>query len=190
MSLNKIALFIDRDNILINMKTEPPEKLSEGFGYQRMMSWLEQYGEICLKFVFAPAVSTAANIDFFYELGFIPVSCLQYRTSKNKSPSLIGDDEFRQYERDETIVINKTDETMIDVAKRTIDLMPEVSHICIASADADFIPIVEFAHEKGKKVMIAFSSLRASKQLLRLADRDEKGKRMLHLFNPIREIGE
>ena len=187
MSSNKIAVFIDYDNIMLNMKTEPPEKLSEEIGYQRMMSWLRGYGEVSLVFVFAPAITIAARIEFFHELGFIPIACPVFRITKQESSSILGGDDFEDYETGETILINKTDDVMIDVAKRTIELMPEISHVCIASADADFTPIAKLVEQMGKRVMIVISSLRASKNFLTLADKGEDDKRMLHLFDPIRE---
>lgn len=187
MTSNKIAVFIDYDNIMLNMKTEPPERLSEELGYQRMMSWIAKYGEISLVFVFAPAITIAARIEFFHKLGFIPIACPVFRTTKKESPSILGGDDFGDYEPGETILINKTDDVMIDVAKRTIELMPDISHVCIASADADFTPIANLVEQIGKKLMIVISSLRASKKFLTLANRGENNKRMLHLFDPIRE---
>lgn len=184
---NKIAVFIDYDNIMLNMKTEPPERLSEELGYQRMMSWLAGHGEVSLVFVFAPAITIAARIEFFHKLGFIPIACPVFRTTKKESLSILGGDNFGEYEPGETILINKTDDVMLDVAKRTIKLMPDISHVCIASADADFTPLAELVKQMGEKVMIVISSLKASKNFLTLASKGENNKRMLHLFNPIRE---
>lgn len=187
MPSDKIAVFIDYDNIKINMKTNPPEKLSEELGYQRMKSWLSEYGEISVVFVFAPAVTIAANIEFFYQLGFVAVACPVFKTTKIESPLLVGEAEFLDYEPEETIPINKTDDIMIDLAQKTINLMPDISHICIASGDHHFIPIAELAKQMGKKVMIVFSNLKPSQKLLTFVDKNDKDKSMLHLFDPIRE---
>ena len=185
MPSNKIAVFIDYDNIKINMKTEPPEKLSEIIGYERLKFWLSQIGEIVVVFIFAPAVTIYANIEFFYKLGFISIACPVFRKTKKENPSLLNDPEFKEYEPEEIISLNTTDEVMIDLAKKIISQMSEITHICIVSADHHFIPIAQLAKAKGKKTMIVFSSYNPSRQLLTFADKNIDGRPMLHFFNPI-----
>ena len=182
---NKIAVFIDYDNIRINMKTEPPEKLAEELGYERLKSWLSKVGEIVGIFVFAPAVTIFANIEFFYKLGFIPIACPMLPQKGKETKVLYG---IEIEESEELPPINKTDEVLIKVAETIINLAPDITHICIASGDHHFIPIAELAKRKGKKVMIAISNYRPSKKFIEFADRDQlTNRKMIHLFNPIRD---
>lgn len=184
---NKIAVFLDYDNIKINMKTEPPEKLSEEIGYKRLMNWLSEFGEVIVVFVFAPAITIAAYIQFFYELDFISVACPVFYRTKKEDPSLLNEIELQEYEPEEIISINKTDDVMIKTAEMVIDNMPDITHICIGSGDGDFLRIAEMAKIKGKKVMIFFSNYRPSRELVAFADKTSVNKPMLYLFNPIRD---
>jgi len=184
---NKIAVFIDYDNIKINMKTEPPEKLAEKLGYNRMKSWLSDFGEVIAVFVFAPAITISANIEFFYKLGFIPIACPMMPQKSEEKGILYGVDK----ESTEVLPpINKTDDMLISVAEMIIKIAPDITHICIASADHHFVPIARLAKQEGKKVMLVISSLRPSKELLRFADKNGPNigdTRMIHYFNPIRD---
>ncbi len=191
---NKIAVFIDDDNISMNMKTALPEKFSTELGYKRFKDWLSSFGETALVFVFAPDNSALVKGEFFYKQGFISVSCpilmdreeMERREKSDFERMIQG--ETVEVESKNPPVINTTDETMRKTAKIVIEHMSEITHICIASGDADFIPIVTAAKAKGKKVMIMISGLRSSsKNLLKKANRDERGKKMIHLFNPIRD---
>lgn len=183
----QIACFLDYDNIKINMKTEPPEKLSEELGYRRLKSWMLNVGEVVAAFVFAPAVTISANVEFFYRLGFIPIACPMIPQVGKEKRVLYGIEK----ETDEMFpLINKTDEVLISVANMIINIAPEITHICIASGDHHFIPVARLAREKGKKVMIAFSNFRPSRDLVRFASKDGPNvasARMLHHFNPIRD---
>lgn len=184
-SVNKIAVFIDYDNIRINMKTDPPEKLAEELGYERLKSWLSEIGEITAVFVFAPAVTIYANIEFFYKLGFIPIACPMLPQKSKEKKVLYG---IETDEPEDVPLINKTDEVLIKVAEMIINLTPDITHICIASGDHHFIPVAELTKSQGKKVMIVIANYRPSKELLYFADRDQlTNKRMIHLFNPIRD---
>ena len=169
------------------MRTEPPEKLSEELGYQRLKEWLSTFGEVAATFVFAPAVTVSSHIEFFDQMGFIAVACPVLHVTKKEKPALFFQDEFRPYERDEVIALNKTDDVMIDVGTKMIQLMCGVTHICIASGDHHFIPLAVEAKKLGKKVMFAFSNYKPSRELLTFADRNPNNRRMLHLFNPIRD---
>lgn len=182
---NKIAVFIDYDNIKMNMKTNPPEKLAEGLGYERLKSWLSKTGEIVAIFIFAPAVTIFANIEFFYKLGFIPIACPMLPQKVKEERVLYG---IETEKNEELRPINKTDEVLINVAETIINLMPDITHICIASGDHHFIPVAKLAKSRGKKVMIVIGSYRPSKKFLDFADRDQlANRRMIYLFNPIRD---
>lgn len=181
---NRIIAFIDYDNIQMNMKTEPPEKLAETLGYERLKSWLSEIGEVVAIFIFAPAVTISANIEFFYKLGFFPIACPMLPQEGEERKILYG---IEADETEDTPLINKTDEVLVEVAKTIINLAIDITHICIASGDHHFVPIAKLAKNKGKKVILAISNHRPSRDLLSLADINEHGKIMIHMFNPIRD---
>ena len=51
---NQIAVFLDSDNIEINMRGGPLERLSIDVGWERFKDWLFSYGNIAFVFAFAP----------------------------------------------------------------------------------------------------------------------------------------
>lgn len=190
--MNKIAVFIDYDNIEINMKTTPPEKFSRDLGYKRFKEWLSSFGEICVIFIFAPDNSSLVNGEYFYKYGFINISCpILIDREKIETDELehmsLGGRELEFEPSDFAPIINTTDAIMINTAKIVINLMPEITHICIASGDGDFMPIVKMAQAKNKKLMIMIGGFKSSsRDLLKEADRDENNKKMIHIFDPIK----
>ncbi|OGZ63263.1 MAG: hypothetical protein A3C58_00285 [Candidatus Staskawiczbacteria bacterium RIFCSPHIGHO2_02_FULL_34_10] len=193
---NQIAVFLDSDNIEINMRGGPLERLSIDVGWERFKDWLFSYGNIAFVFAFAPEDKIRIDGKSFYRHGFIPVSCpilIDEKESKKRDLEdielLLNEGKNREFDPVKPVpVINTTDELMIRTAKELIPKMPCLTHICIASGDGDFMPIVEIARQYGKKIMIMIGDYKSpSKELLRQANKGPNGKKMIYLFNPIKD---
>ncbi|MEK7541028.1 MAG: NYN domain-containing protein [Patescibacteria group bacterium] len=192
----KIAVFIDNDNIEINMKSEPLEKLSMDIGWERFKIWLSSYGDIAFIFVFAPEDKIRTDGKYFYKQGFIPVSCpiIINEEERRKRDSedmelLLKEGKDREFDPLQLVpTINTTDEIMIKTAQELIPIISRITHVCIASGDEDFLPIAKMAKKNGKKIMIMISDYKSpSKELLLQASIGPNGKKMIHLFDPIKE---
>lgn len=195
----EIIVFLDSDNIEINAMSGSLEKIENvlmHLGYERFKKWLSSFGEVICTFAFAPEDKMRFDSKFFYQQGFIPISCPVLLDRKHIARQEKKDFDLFLKEGKETEcnslysspTINTTDKLMIRIALKLLSKMPSITHVCVASGDGDFMPIVKAAKKLGKKVMIMAANYRsASKFLLAQADKSPDGKKMVHFFNPIKE---
>ena len=201
---NEILVFLDSDNIemnarsislekMVSIRIEDIESTSIPSGYEKFKNWLSSFGEIVCSFAFAPRDKMSIDVKSFYEQGFIPICCpvlpdkmVLEQEEKRDLELFIREGKEAEFDpHSPSPVINTTDELMIKTAIKLIPKMPSITHVCIASGDGDFYPIVKIAKHHGKKVMIMVANQRsASKFLLSQADKGPDGKRMIHYFDP------
>ena len=161
-----ILVLVDWSNISFNMDSEPPERFSPTVGFERFLNWLKEEGDIFSVFVFTDKVHGIAYADFFYQLGFYTIVCPRINTERGE--------------------IDTTDETLRKFGELMIENAPEITHLCIASGDYDFIGLARKAKLTGKKVMIMAADYKSlSDEFAKIADKDESGKPMIHIFHPI-----
>lgn len=188
---HRIIAFIDDDNISVNQKTDPPERFNDELGFVRFKDWLSSFGEVIAIFVFAPATATYVRGEMFYKLGFVPISCPKVLKHQEETRQ-----DYEKYLKDEEFTAkdiqvhteDTTDQILIRLGELIVNNMLNVTHICIASGDGHFVPLANLARKNGKKVMTMIASVRsASRELIKATDRDPAGKRMIYIFNPIRD---
>lgn len=163
----KVLFLIDAENIEKNVGTPMPGRFSRVEGFDRIIKEIAQeVGEILPVFAFcSPQVASLWGEDLD-ELDFYPVYC----------PRIKGKD---LKERD------TVDEKLKKFAVEMINAIPDITHLCLGSGDADFIQLVRKAIRKRMKIMIVAGHLTSlSNKLIKLADKDSAGKRMIYLFSP------
>lgn len=157
---NRILLVVDLDNIEANF----PKRLNFPAELAKLLQWLEEIGEVSGAFVFAPLNTAYYRLETFQKQGFFNIIC----------PKLLGP----EGEKD------TTDETLIKFTKGQIEECPSLTHLCLASGDKDFLPLIEEAKRKGLKIAIAVSTF--SSLSFELMGREDKhpttGEQMLYVI--------
>lgn len=168
---NKILLVIDWDNLASNMIASV-RNYSLAKGFKRLVEQLTQVGELSVVFVFGPPDSISKDLRAFHDEGFWPIPCPR-ETEKRTGDS-----------------IDVVDSKIVAFVRDMLELMPDLTHICIGSGDGDFIkPLVKVSKRRGKKIMVVSGKLRSlSQELKDLADEHPlTGERMVFLFSPTTE---
>jgi len=164
--INKVLCAIDLENIRTNMPL--PEKFSMTAGLDRIMRQIaEDVGEIINVFVFAPPHLASINAQAFYEEGFYTIYCPKIDDKKGQEEDTV-------------------DETMSAFLKDMVLQIPDITHVCIGSGDKDFCQMIrKFILRKGLKIIIVAGDMASlSSELIKLADKNLDGKKMIYLFSP------
>lgn len=167
---NKVIMLIDLENLLINLPTTSPERFSMTVGFDRVIRQISQEaGEIVNVFVFTPPHLALLWSNTFYDQGFFTILCPKVKSKKIKEE-------------------DTTDQTIIDFGKGIIDQIPDLTHLCMASGDKDFNPLIRKAIHKGLKIIVVAGNLRSlSSKLISLADKRADGTKMVYLLSPTEE---
>ena len=168
---NKILFVIDWDNLSSNIITGV-QHYSLAKGFERLIGQLTQVGEVAAVFVFGPPDSINKDLRAFHDEGFWPIPCPR-ETDKRTHDS-----------------VDVVDSKIVTFVRDMLELMPDLTHICIGSGDSDFIkPLVKVGKRRGKKIMVVSGKLRSLSQDLKdLADEHpQTGERMVFLFSPTSE---
>jgi hypothetical protein len=171
----KILTLIDWPNILKNMPgyNQPVETFSLKLGFDNLEAWFKETcpnAKIIRKIIFwYPKTATEETTRFFEEQGFDVMVCSNKKEDRN---FLVKKD--------------PVDEKLIEFGIWAIENIPELTHICIGSGDLDKGRLAKFAKKKGKKIMLVVGSQNSlSSSLAGLIDENDRGKRMIHYFNPL-----
>lgn len=162
---NKILVLIDWSNLVINL---PPNKPILTAAWDRIQQQIsrELEGEIIGVFIFVPPHLTSTEAETFYKEGFIIVYCPKIKTKD-------------RVEKD------TTDETMIELGRKLISQIPDLTHLCLGSGDKDFGPLAREAIRKGLKILVVAGDLRSlSSELIQLADGKPGGGKMVFILSP------
>jgi hypothetical protein len=160
-------VFIDWDNIKINMPADSPLNFSMAAGFERMIRQLAKVAPISQVFIFGPPDAINIDLDLLDEQGFCPRPCPKARNKRT------GEE------------IDTVDPKLMDFAGKMIDRTPELTHICLASGDKHFAPLIRHAKRHGLEVLIVAGSKDSlSRELFDLADKDPEGEKMVYYFSP------
>jgi len=155
----KALVLIDFENLLLALETESDKILLE----EKTPTLTERLNELTKRiarevaevvavFVFIPRFSTMWSKEF-HKSGFFMIYC----------PKILNK---------ESQEVDTVDETMIQFGQLMIQQIPDLTHLCIASGDQDFIPLIRQAIQKGLKTIVVPGSNRSlSLELKRVADR-------------------
>lgn len=163
-------VLVDWENIKVTIAKEgnfDPHRFSMAVGVHKLISWTKSEAiEIFETFLFAPLDTLYSDYQMFHEFGFTIVTCPRIPLAAER--------------RTDT-----SDWQLIKSGKRWIT-HPDVTHLCLASGDIDFLPLVQEAKEKGLKFMVSAASEKALSSRLR----EEANKslitneKMVHIFDP------
>ncbi len=171
---SKIAVLFDLENVVFNHIWSDNEKFSLTAGFDSLLAWLKDFGEIAMFCVFFPThfiqkgLLREEDLDYFQKMGIFPIICPK-----------IGQ--------------RKEDTTDVTLIKWGLEIllphMSDITHLCIGSGDIDFIRLQGEAQNKGLQLMIVAGipdSL--SGEVKRKADTDlHTGKPMVYYFSPYRD---
>jgi len=166
---NLILLLIDLENFTARMDVFSilPQEFPLPDGFTKLKAWLESIGKIFAVFVFvSPHIIGWREVEeIFKEDGVFTIVCGSKIEGKT--------------------AINTTDDKLIELGEKMLEINPNLTHLCLASGDSDFEPLVNKAKELGIKTMIASADLKSlSRRLIALADRFfESGEKMILVFS-------
>lgn len=166
-SRNKILVLLDLENILLNTNAGPFE-FSLVDGFTKIIRKLGEFGRVVEVFVFGPPSTISINLDSLYQMEFRAIACPRVVVEKTGPKT------------------DTVDSVMIDLGKKMITEMGELTHLCIGSGDRDFLPLVRETERSGLKVIIvAGNEGSLSEELARFACRNPiSGERAVYFFSP------
>lgn len=167
-----VLMLVDFENLLICARDNiEPTRFSIESGFKRIIKNIaDETGEIVGIFAFLPSDRAMVWGRELYEMGFNIINCPRIKTKK-------GQDE------------DTTDSRLMELGEWLINNIKSLTHICVATGDSDFSPLLEKAALKGLKTMVVAANVRSlSPELIRLTDINPLTKRkMIYLFSPIKE---
>jgi len=167
---NQIIVLADWDNLMLNCKIPSPDRLSIIEGFDQLVRQLAKVGEILNIFVFGPPQAVNLELEDFRKLGIYAIPCPKIKDKAGQETDTV-------------------DQTLIEFGKKAISQIPNLTHLCLASGDKDFIPLLREAMRRGLKIIIVAGSISSlSAELIPLADKDPAtGRKMILTFSPSKE---
>lgn len=171
-----MAVIWDWENTAMGIRereyTEKDYDLSAGF--YGVKQWWDSIGKVIRVFMLSPMHKIYGFDEVFQNQKFSIVLCP--KITKVISAGVV------EYE-------DTTDASIITLGEFCVGYIPSIRYLCLGSGDKHFIPLLEYAKSRGIKIAILHgneSSL--SSAMWDIADKHPKtGKKMVHLFSPIRE---
>lgn len=168
----KIVLLVDLENISwgFGQRMFRPEKFSMEAGFDHLIEWLKQFGDVVMVCIFVP--------DHFIETGKLTKETRQFFQKRGFFTILCSKDENK----------DTADFNMIKYGLEVLlPYIAGVTHLCIGSGDIDFSELCLEAKKKGLKIMVTTGSIKSfSKDLARIVDTNpDTGRKMVHLFTPV-----
>jgi len=161
----KILVVVDLENMIANTELPPGAGFTLHQALLGLMQKLADLGDIVAKLVFTPPHRIPSFEKFFSEHGFFIVACPKVQTAEGPK--------------------DITDQVIMDFCQQVVAEIPKITHFCLCSGDADFIPIIQILRKKGVKIIIASGNLRAlSGDLIRLAEPNGSGGRRVFILSP------
>jgi len=163
---NTILFLIDWENIIRNIISGDPENFSLSLGFDNLMKNLAQLGKIGSVFVFTPPHIAPSHLELLVKLRFFPIFCPKVKDKKGEES-------------------DSTDNMLMDFGRKMIEQMPKLTHLCLASGDKDFLPLIREAIHRGLKIIIVAGDTKSlSDELIDLADKNPAtGEKMVFLFS-------
>ena len=157
IKLGRGVLLVDWENLTVNLgwkKEFTPESVSQGFLKLKEQIGQEM-GEIVSVYVFAPSHLASSTVweKTFYELKFPVIICPKVTDEKEGG------------ERD------TVDEILIREGRKLIKNM-NLSHLCVASGDGDYVPFYQDAIAMGLKTVTIYASDDSlARELMKVSDK-------------------
>jgi hypothetical protein len=153
-----------------------PERFSREVALVRLFEWIKgEAEEIFDTFLFSPLFIVYTDFKLFHDHGLVSTTCPKVPLGSPEKKDTV-----------DTILIEKGLKWITH---------PELTHLCLASGDSDFIPLVKEAKKIGLKIMLSALDPAVarvpgrqflSKELAKMADISPKtGQPMIHYFCPI-----
>jgi len=175
--MSSALVLIDWENIskeIPHIKTAP-ERFSRASALKKMFAWISsEVDKIFDTFVFCPLYMAYTDYQMFHDLGLFLTTCPKVPLGSPQKKDTV-------------------DPTLIERARKWIT-HPDITHVCLASGDSDFIPLLKIAKQRGLKIMVCALDpalardprhLPLSRELAEMADVSEKtGEKMVHYFSP------
>ena len=176
--MSKLALsVIDWENLRngIRKGNYPRGRINYAAGFEKLFTWIRSEAEeIFDTLLFAPPHITFTDYGMFYKLGLVATTCPKMPQGSTSQRDTV-------------------DGILIEKGLKWIT-HPALTHLCVVSGDADFMPLVRAAQARELKIMIAgldpalardIGHPPLSKDLAATADiSPTTGQPMLHYFSP------
>ena len=165
-----IAFFLDLDNLRSNTDFLT-QKISITGGFDRIQRQIMKDigdGEISRVFVFASSPHlTSAEQEAFYNQCFYVIVCPRIKTKEGNYRDTV-------------------DEQLGEFIKDELNLVPDITHVCLGSGDKDFCRALRKVMRKNIKLIIMAGNISSlSRDLIGLADVNPlTGKKMVYVFSP------
>lgn len=168
----QVLVLIDWENIILNIQTSDVENFSLRDGFDKLIHWLTRFGAVMNVFVFSPPQAILAQLGLIHQLGFYFIGCPKVKGKGDKD-------------------VDTVDSTLMRFAREMILTVPTLTHLCLCSGDADFAPILVGARKAGLEIAVCSGDYHSlSHEIIRLISKDPEGKKMFHLFSPVKELDE
>lgn len=167
----KVLLLIDWDNVFLNLfKDLGPNEIRFEERIDGIRHWLESNaGKIFggHGFVFAPEHLSSYYQEVCRDSGLKIIICPKEKSETGPKKDVV-------------------DENIIWFAELLAD-HPDLSWICLASGDSDYVPMLKRMKEKGKKIALAIPTLNSYSRLSEMASLADKvkNKKMILLLDSI-----
>ena len=150
----EIIVLVDIENLQASFQRGGPKGFSLTAGFDKTLKRIaREVGRIYKVYVFSPPHLILLLGEELYNLRFTIIACPKVHT------------------KDGGTEVDTVDHTLIEFGKEKIGERRSLTHLCIASGDRDFAPLVREAIQQGLKVLVIASSPRSlSAELIRLAD--------------------
>jgi len=164
---NKVLVLIDFDNLSINFQMKPIIEELE----KTLKQISKEVGAILKVFVFIPYHSALPFAESFYKAGFFTVLCPKVKT------------------KDVQVEIDTTDKTLIQLGNELLEDIPGITHLCLGSGDADFLPLLRKASRYGLDIsIIAGDEISLSSEIAEMADKKPNNKeKMIYILSSFKK---
>ena len=163
----RIVVLVDYENIIQNTPADPSTE-SPTKKIIHLMEEIRGMGRVIGVFVFVPRYLAPPYEMFFWEQEFFPILCPKIRIAGEETDT--------------------SDETLIKFGKEVVFQFRDLTHLCLLSGDADFLPLLKLCRNRGLEIMVAASTIQSlAKDLIKVAsvNPDTKKRRISILYpNP------
>ena len=174
-----IVVAVDVDNLLISSANSDFRGYSMEAGFERMITWLETFGQILCMHLYLPISRCLASDEKFREL---------WEKHKNNFPFEVVYCPKKSGESGG--MIDDVDRHLISHTESLIQLLGnQVKYLCIASGDLDYSPMIwRVKRERGVEIAFAvgneFSFSKVYRQTTIIAKHPVTGEELVHYFSP------
>lgn len=158
---NHILFMLDVENIAFNVHNPQDDQPSMRFPEEELnifMAKLGKIGQFAPHFAFAPTSFLNRYSEELHKLGFVVVEC-PTRVRDKTGEAKIGKQDV-------------VDPTLIEFARKMMPLLKKagLTHLCLGSADGDFIPVIRDAINLGLDIILLAGNAKINSELRQLVE--------------------